>query len=1039
MPIQDCSVGGKRGKRYGQSGKCYTGPNAYRKAAAQAAAIKASGYQENRLNSLVRRDPTKTTMLRKRFALAMRGRFKKLEKEIIELVEKTDVFGLGSSDYYPVLHHLPGQHDQKDHGNWARGIDVGTSKRMDSPSRWKDPNEVIQAIEQASKASPEDIASGKVPLVRKGDPKKFSELTLAEYQADGTVVVTDKFFERSEHSRQLLMAHEFGHEVAMRSFSGGNTSERTLAVLEPFRAAPGYTRVGWRDHRYNNFAGASTLPEEMLADIYSDVVMSKKPSWVEYLPSGKQLPILPESKKYLDVYKHVIAVADRAGLPLPEWAVDPDNFEITENIVHHHWKGHPLYDHDQSEHNPNKGKKPKKEKPDARDVASVEEFRKYLEKNAEKWFLDEGDIERLTHRYSRSGIAERLDTMEASDYPITLDTSPVDLKMTGPKETEKVRLIPSYDECQELWQGKIPIDPEDTLFVKHETTHKWEKEFLELGLDTRSAPPDSRLGRLTRAEGGWKQSRIQEAGLFVEPNTRGDYRYGVIIQVKAKQIKMSLEAEDAGWKTPLEGLYGSKDAIIAGEVIPPENIVGIYAYEGEPVWKPNPKNPNSDRLYIGENGKLDYREKTENIVGNTWWSFLTKSNQMKYFATWLGSRIASYLFGEDVVDSLWMGFINQGFERGLGNAFDSVRKYKWNTGEVPFYAGARQQFIADSFSQPTAAEKVELLLARFMTGLQGVSDEMSARMGYKLADGLAKGSSPRKVARELAKELKISREKAIRLTRTENTRAHAEGQLVALRQLGVEEVGVMVEWSVSGLGTTKKGYASPCKLCAELKGVVLTLDQAEGLIPRHENCMCSFVPANVGESTKGQKRKRQAVRKAIKKSLAKEKKSRWAGKELVTHHWKGHSLYDHDQSDHDPNKSSCISYIAKTTGSVINDVGDRDELFGKQINYNFGKVTVQAWIRETANEVFLNSIASKKTVELATSAKGSGKGTLVLGALKKYCDKYKKKLVVPDATEPAMPYWEHISWLERDYSVVVMFDGEPYRVPNTFSYTPEEN
>ena len=73
---------------------------------------------------------------------------------------------------------------------------------------------------------------------------------------------------------------------------------------------------------------------------------------------------------------------------------------------------------------------------------------------------------------------------------------------------------------------------------------------------------------------------------------------------------------------------------------------------------------------------------------------------------------------------------------------------------------------------------------------------------------------------------------------TGNTiRAHNEGQLEAMEGLGAEEVGVAVEWSTSGLGVTKRGYPSPCKVCAPLKGIVLSLKEAHGLLPRHPNCV----------------------------------------------------------------------------------------------------------------------------------------------------------------------------------------------------------
>lgn len=46
MPIKICTSKGKKGKRWGDSGKCYTGPEAHKKAAAQAAAAYASGYKK---------------------------------------------------------------------------------------------------------------------------------------------------------------------------------------------------------------------------------------------------------------------------------------------------------------------------------------------------------------------------------------------------------------------------------------------------------------------------------------------------------------------------------------------------------------------------------------------------------------------------------------------------------------------------------------------------------------------------------------------------------------------------------------------------------------------------------------------------------------------------------------------------------------------------------------------------------------------------------------------------------------------------------
>lgn len=42
MPVQRCTKNGKSGHKFGQSGKCFTGPGSEAKAKAQGAAIKIS-------------------------------------------------------------------------------------------------------------------------------------------------------------------------------------------------------------------------------------------------------------------------------------------------------------------------------------------------------------------------------------------------------------------------------------------------------------------------------------------------------------------------------------------------------------------------------------------------------------------------------------------------------------------------------------------------------------------------------------------------------------------------------------------------------------------------------------------------------------------------------------------------------------------------------------------------------------------------------------------------------------------------------------
>jgi len=45
MPVQRCQKNGRRGYKWGQSGKCYVGQGAKAKAERQGRAIRASGYK----------------------------------------------------------------------------------------------------------------------------------------------------------------------------------------------------------------------------------------------------------------------------------------------------------------------------------------------------------------------------------------------------------------------------------------------------------------------------------------------------------------------------------------------------------------------------------------------------------------------------------------------------------------------------------------------------------------------------------------------------------------------------------------------------------------------------------------------------------------------------------------------------------------------------------------------------------------------------------------------------------------------------------
>ena len=281
-----------------------------------------------------------------------------------------------------------------------------------------------------------------------------------------------------------------------------------------------------------------------------------------------------------------------------------------------------------------------------------------------------------------------------------------------------------------------------------------------------------------------------------------------------------------------------------------------------------------------------YSRTPVSITKNARWAFHSTSQQVEAFQRWLAQRIQAdiYLGAKATEAAYWQAYVEEGYRKGAGRAFDDANKagLHTTTEKLDFYRGTKEQFLRSAFGRPVAVEKVKLLASRTLTDLKGVTDAMATVMSRTLTDGLVQGKNPREIARDLTKALdSVGRTRALTIARTEIIRAHAEGQLDALEEMGVDEVGVMVEWATAGFNV--------CPLCEAMSGSVMTIKEARGLIPRHPNCRCAHIPANVGESKHGQKRGKATVTKALESSILQEgpkrgisleslrKRSTWAG------------------------------------------------------------------------------------------------------------------------------------------------------------------
>ena len=275
-------------------------------------------------------------------------------------------------------------------------------------------------------------------------------------------------------------------------------------------------------------------------------------------------------------------------------------------------------------------------------------------------------------------------------------------------------------------------------------------------------------------------------------------------------------------------------------------------------------------------------------VANERFIFATTHEQVLAFQKWLAQQLQYRILGmtaKQVERMWWEQYVQAGYKQGAGRAFQETRKIAKSSDMLSWYGGTQDDFLRSSFGRPVAVEKVQLLAGRTYTDLKGVTEQMATQLSRTLTDGLVRGQNPRDIAKTIVDDIDgMSEKRAMVIARTEIIRAHAEGNLDAMEMLGVEDVGVEVEWSTAGDGRV-------CPLCQPLEGVVMKIEEMRGLVPRHPQCRCSPVPAGVGEKGKvrvdwqkeeiGQTKTKKGIDRAIDDSIDAEDRDRdttkWVG------------------------------------------------------------------------------------------------------------------------------------------------------------------
>lgn len=229
-------------------------------------------------------------------------------------------------------------------------------------------------------------------------------------------------------------------------------------------------------------------------------------------------------------------------------------------------------------------------------------------------------------------------------------------------------------------------------------------------------------------------------------------------------------------------------------------------------------------------------------TGNSW-SLSPKGNILERFLKWLKKRLE--IGG---IEKTTEGFIQQSYERGINNGIKATVK--------PAEASALESsgWLKRVLRGRTTVDRLKILRTQAAQKIKSLNEFLTSKVVDSITEGMINGEHPSVIARTIVKELpEVTKTQATRIVRTEVIRAHAEGALDSMEALGVESIGVLVEWSTAGDGKV-------CPKCRPLEGIIIPIARAHGMFPRHPNCRCTPIPAFV-------KFNRDKLRAAVQKSL----------------------------------------------------------------------------------------------------------------------------------------------------------------------------
>src|SRR4030067_2118023 len=227
-----------------------------------------------------------------------------------------------------------------------------------------------------------------------------------------------------------------------------------------------------------------------------------------------------------------------------------------------------------------------------------------------------------------------------------------------------------------------------------------------------------------------------------------------------------------------------------------------------------------------------------NVLEQGRFAFPKSADKVSSFMSWLEQAEAQdiletfYAFDGRRKESSWMNiYIRSAYQREVLRAAAELKKRG-----IPYLSLSLEEI----FMSPFHADAVALLYTRSFNELKGITNEMDKQISRVLAEGLANGENPRKIAYDIVDRVdKIGITRAGVLARKEIIRAHHEANMNEYELAGISDLEVYAELLTAG-------DSRVCQRCFALekrsKAKPYTIEEMRGVIPVHPNCRCVAVP-----------------------------------------------------------------------------------------------------------------------------------------------------------------------------------------------------